>query len=132
MESYWTRKATNRRTMLRGAAAAGIGAASVGLVGCGNDDGDGSSSATTNAPKLDSSKGKPGGTSRFLMAAAPASPNPVSGSQPTTIKLAGLVNSGLLQYAAGQVGREATGKDVLPDVASALPEQTNELTYVFK
>ncbi len=57
-ENYWTRsakRAANRRQFLGGAAAAGVGAASLGLVGCGGDDEEPASStspttASTTAP----------------------------------------------------------------------------------
>lgn len=64
---WWNTKPT-RRTFLRGASAAGLAAATVGLVGCGDDDDDGSSNGgTQNTPGANASpteKPKSGGTLR--------------------------------------------------------------------
>jgi ABC-type transport system substrate-binding protein len=59
LENYWNRRATrarlSRRRMLGGTAAAGLGAAALGLVGCGDDDDD--NGGSTASPAASASAG---------------------------------------------------------------------------
>lgn len=73
--NYWVRRAAagrvSRRRFVGGAAVAGVGAASLGLVGCGNDDDD------TAAPTV--AGASPVGTAAGSPSAAPAAAAPVPG-----------------------------------------------------
>lgn len=61
----WWNRTPNRRTFLRGASAAGLAAATVGLVGCGDDDDEpGGGSQTPGASASPSETPKSGGTLR--------------------------------------------------------------------
>jgi len=67
LDNYWLRRTRmNRRRLIGGTAAAGLGAAALGLVGCGDDDDDDGGSKTTPAAT------SPGGASPTAAAASPS------------------------------------------------------------
>ena len=77
--NYWLRRKVSRRTAIRGAAVAGVGAGAFALVGCGDDDS--TSSPTTKpasgttavaSPSVAAKTPKSGGSFSFQMPAIPA------------------------------------------------------------
>ena len=139
-ESYW-QKRTSRRTALRSALAAGGGLAALSLVGCGDDDEPSGGGTSTG--------GSTGSTATGTGSAA--SGDPVSGGrliiQPTgyattlvlvtsrnnsTAGLAGFTHSGLLQLKNSRPIVGGSDVSVEPDLAMAMPEQPDPLTYIFK
>src|SRR5688572_28546943 len=82
-DNYWLRRKVNRRTALRGSALAGVGAASLALVGCGDDDdddddgnGQGLLPTTASSPSAAAKTPKPGGTFNFQISSPPPSLDP--------------------------------------------------------
>jgi ABC-type transport system substrate-binding protein len=143
--SYWTRKTLSRRAALRSALAAGGGLTALSLVGCGDDDDDSGSSGSS------SSSGSSGSSASGGSSGGASSGSPVAGGrlvvQPTgyattlvlvtsrnnsTAQLAGYTHSGLLQLKNGRPIVSGYDVTVEPDLATALPEQPDELTYIFK
>src|SRR5262245_57276050 len=121
----------NRRTALRGAAVGGVGVAALSVVGCGSDKDDSGSSQNTSTPAVDWTKGVPGGSLNIQQNNYPANLNLIE-STGGNGRLAGLVYSSLLTYKAGKSGVDPTSLESEPDVAAAMPEQPNDLTYIFK
>jgi ABC-type transport system substrate-binding protein len=137
--NYWQRRAvTNRltrRRLLGGAAVAGIGAASLGIVGCGDDDDDngGSSSpaangtpgtsGTTAASPSAAAKQK-GGTAHFISANNTWDTFDVDRSRFTPISvLFGYTNQGVVQwdnYANGKIGGAMAESWQQPDKQTAV------------
>jgi ABC-type transport system substrate-binding protein len=150
---YLTRQSLTRRQALRRLGLAGGGLAALSLIGCGGDDDDddepstgggspsgggagggASPTATTGAASgaVDSTKGTQGGkfvqqTSGFL-----ASIILVTGGAEGP---ASRTHSSLVQFAYGRKppeGVSGLSLQLEPDLAVALPEQSDELTYTFK
>ena len=141
--SYWQRKTISRRAALRTALATGGGLAALSLVGCGGDDDE--------TPSAGGSPSGGGTTATPSGGGGAASSDPVSGGrlviQPTgyattlvlvtsrnnsTAGLAGFTHSGLLQLKNSRPIVGGSDVSVEPDLAVALPEQPDQLTYVFK
>lgn len=153
-ENYWTRymrgRPVTRRRFLRGSALAGGGVAAAAIVGCGDDDDDGettpvateaaaagaavSTQAATQAadptataePTAPPSNIKRGGTLRLGSTVMGDSVyDPAITNHVTTYSLGmGRVYSRILAY-------DGEG-NVLPELAETLPEQPDDLTYVFR
>ena len=142
-ESYWHRKTLTRRTAIRAMLGTAGGLAALSLVGCGDDD-DSGGTGPTGGTSSGSASG-PTGTG------ASTGGTPVAGGrlviQPTgyattlvlvttrnnsTAGLAGFTHSGLLQLKNGRPIVEGSDVTVEPDLAVAMPEQPDPLTYVFK
>src|SRR5579871_5396848 len=158
--NYWARTRLDRRRMLGGVAATGLAAAAAGLAGCSstsNSKTNGASSAastakpassaaaaqpaiataaaasrTTTPAALDPTSGKPGGTLVFQTHNYHNATALVSARNTVVTCLAGLVHSGLLAMDFGEP--PSNGRDAVPepDLAQALPEQPDPLTYAFK
>ena len=141
--SYWdkvTRERIARRRLLKSGAAFSLGAAALALVGCGDDDdsngGDGggtpSSPATgaLSSPTAVQGEPKPGGS--FVMQNS-GYHNGLLLARPTasTSTISGLVHSGLLAFTFGQPPSNGVDVEFEPDLAEGLPEQPDELTYVY-
>ena len=103
--NYWLRRKATRRTTLRGAAIAGVGAGAFALVGCGDDDDDdegGTGQPTTSASVTTVAKQpKPGGKFSFQMNAIPAVLDPYTVTSYQTAYLNGMSYSKLLRFKAG-------------------------------
>ena len=154
---YWNRhwrQRASRRRFLGAGAAAGVGAAGLALVGCGDDDddddgdptataADGDPTATTAdgdptaTPDDSGMMGNPGGIARYPFMGMS------SGDPPTLFPFENLTYlsqhpstmhySRLLRGVAGEgiaASDFATALD--GDIAQGLPEQVDEVTYVFK
>jgi len=128
--SYWGRYTISRRTALRGLVAAG-GLAALSLAGCGSDD---SSSPDEESGSGASSSGeaKPGGRLIIQPTGYATTLVLVTSRNNTTAGLAGFTHSGLLQLKNGRPIVPGTDVTVEPDLAVAMPEQADPLTYVFK
>ncbi|MGE0599821.1 MAG: ABC transporter substrate-binding protein [Dehalococcoidia bacterium] len=141
--NYWLRRKLSRRTALRGSAFAGVGAASLALVGCGDDDDDDDTSptATTAAggsptagasPTTAVKQPKPGGAFSFQMPAIPPSLDPYTQTSYQNAYVNGLSYSKLVRFAAGVPEVAPADNTMEPDLAEKLPEQPDELKYIFK
>ncbi len=135
--NYWLRRKVNRRTALRGSAFAGIGAASLALVGCGDDDDDDGGEGpgllpTTGASPTVAKQAKAGGSFSFQMPAIPPSLDPYTQTSFQNAYVNGLSYSKLLRFAAGVPEVAPADNKMEPDLAEKLPEQPDDLTYVFK
>lgn len=132
----WRRRRVSRRTALRGAAVGGVGIAAAATIGCGDDDDDDDDDAS-GTPGGAASPGagqqgqpKVGGTLRVRQAGDP--PN-------LSLLRASALTAGYANHVYSSLLRMRSGPDVPPnqwevepDLASAMPEQPDELTYVFK
>jgi peptide/nickel transport system substrate-binding protein len=138
--NYWLRRKYSRRTTLRGAAVAGVGAGAFALVGCGDDDDDddgGSDATATTAgsqasPTAAAKQPVPGGAFSFQMNAIPAVLDPYTVTSYQTAYLNGLSYSKLLRFKAGVPDVDPADNAMEPDVAQTMPEQPDDLTYTFK
>jgi peptide/nickel transport system substrate-binding protein len=148
-DRFWRNRASRRRFLATGTTM-GVGAAGLALVGCGNDDDDDDTPAPT--PTTAPSNGDPtptpdpgddddmaaryGGTVRYPLEGVS------SGDPPTLFPFENLTY--LAQHPAtlhySRLLTEIAGPGISPsdytalegDVAEGLPEQTDEVTYIFK
>jgi len=137
-DNYWLRRRISRRGALRGSALAGVAAASYALVGCGDDD-DADDEATPTAgiqPTAGASpttakQPVPGGSFSFQMPAIPPSLDPYTQTSFQNAYVNGLSYSKLLRFKAGTPEVAPADNSMEPDLAKAMPEQKDDLTYVF-
>lgn len=137
--NYWLRRRISRRGTLVGGAIAGVGAASMALVGCGDDDNGGSSSTgtpkgllpTVGATPTPQKQPKPGGAFSFQMPAIPPSLDPYTQTSFQNAYVNGLVYSKLIRFKAGTPEVAPADNTMEPDLAAKMPEQPDQLTYVF-
>ena len=139
-DQYWLRKvrtgAVTRRRFVGGAATAGLGAAALGLVGCGGDDTGGTATSTGTAAGTAGASatgtqaaGQPqkGGTARLVSANNTWDTFDIDRSRFSPVAwLYGLTNLGVLQWQSFNKGVVEGG------LAAALPEQPDATTMVFK
>lgn len=141
--NYWLRRKLSRRTALRGTALTGIGAASYALVGCGDDDDDdgGNGGEPTNtpqgllptatpAPTQAPVEVTPGGAFSFQISSPPPSLDPYTSTSFVASYNHGLSYSKLYRFAAGVPEVAPADNTMEPDLADAMPEQTDDLTFV--
>ncbi len=138
--NYWLRKKLSRRTALRGTALTGIAAASYALVGCGDDDDDDDASPTntpqgllptaTTAPTQVPDPVTPGGSFNFQISSPPPSLDPYTSTSFVASYNHGLSYSKLFRFAAGVPEVAPADNTMEPDLAEAMPEQIDDLTYV--
>src|SRR5262245_33781940 len=129
-EGYWKTQSISRRRALQNTAAGGAGLAALSLVGCGSD---GEEKGEGGAPEAvtDSTKGVPGGKFVWALAGFPGSFSVIT--TPNIYTTAGPCHSALLANAWGQESVDQYDYLSLePDLAVALPEQTDDLTYIYK
>jgi peptide/nickel transport system substrate-binding protein len=129
---HWMRRSLSRRQALRTLGSAAGGLAAISLVGCGGDDGDDSATRDGAQSDVDSTKGRPGG--RFV--------HQTAGDAGTIVLVTGAgegpgayTHSSLVTFAHGRKppeGADGLSLNMEPDQAQALPEQPDNLTYVFK
>jgi ABC-type transport system substrate-binding protein len=133
--NYWTRSRITRRTAIQRTAVAGGGLAALGLAACGGSSKPAGTSATTSATRaaLDPTKGKQGGKITIQQYGDPG-----GGLELVKIRnqgvhqLAGFTHDGLLEYRNGTPAFPGTDIQTQPNLAQAMPEQPDPLTYVFK
>ncbi len=136
-KSYWDRTSTSsRRRMLRSVVLGGAGLAGAALIGCGDDD---DAPATATAPPATSpSNGGPGGGplhgGRIVIQPTGYASTLVlvTNRNNTTAGLAGFTHSGLLQLRNTRPVVGGSDVSVEPDLAIDMPEQPDELSYVFR
>ncbi|HTE85147.1 MAG TPA: ABC transporter substrate-binding protein [Dehalococcoidia bacterium] len=134
LSNYWTRKTISRRATLRGATVAAGGIVAFGLTGCSSSRpaSSAATSARTSGP-LDPTKGKQGGKIVIQQYGDPG-----GGLEMVKIRnagvhqLAGFTHDGLLEFRNGTPAFPGTDIGVQPNLAQAMPEQPDPLTYVFK
>jgi peptide/nickel transport system substrate-binding protein len=136
--NYWLRRRVSRRTTLKGGALAGVGAAGLALVGCGDDD-DGGPEPTRpgliNTPLPSptvAEQAQPGGAASMHISSSPPSLDPYTQTSFLNSYMNGLTYSKLLRYKAGVPEVAPTDFTMEPDLAQAMPEQPDQLTLVFK
>jgi peptide/nickel transport system substrate-binding protein len=136
--NYWLRRRISRRTTLRGAAVAGIGAGTMALVGCGDDDDDdnggnnGGILPTAGASPTTAKQPKPGGSLTVQFPAINPTLDPYTVTSYQTAYLNSLSYSKLLRFKAGVPSVSPADNAMEPDLAQALPEQVDDRTYIFK
>jgi glutathione transport system substrate-binding protein len=130
--SYWSQTRVARRTVLRGTAVAGAGLVLSGVVGCAARGSQQASRQTGTATALDSTKGKPGGKFMMQGSAYPGVLVLVKTNNAAAAQHASFTHSGLLEFRNGVPGVDGTDISVQPDLAQAMPEQTDPLTYTYK
>lgn len=118
----------------------GLGAAALGLVGCGDDDGapsgDGGGKGLLPTagitPTAAAKQPKPGGSFSFQISSPPPGLDPFTNTSFVASYMHGLSYSKLLRYKAGvpDVAPGDFSKEV--DLAATMPEQPDPLTYNFK
>lgn len=137
-DNYWLRRRISRRGALRGSALAGVAAASYALVGCGDDDDDDDEATptagiqpTAGASPTTAKQPVPGGSFSFQMPAIPPSLDPYTQTSFQNAYVNGLSYSKLLRFKAGTPEVAPADNSMEPDLAKAMPEQKDDLTYVF-
>ena len=122
---------------MRGSALAGVGAASLALVGCGDDDDDDDDVApggqtpqasTTAAAKTP----KPGGAFSFQISSPPPTLDPYTQTSFVNAYMNGLSYSKLFRFKAGTPDVAPADNTMETDLASALPEIVSDTVMVFK
>jgi ABC-type transport system substrate-binding protein len=134
--NYWLRRRISRRTALRGSALGLTGAASLALVGCGDDDDDdGNGPGLINTPQATptaAKQPKPGGSFSFQIGNPPPSLDPYTQTSFLCGYMNGLSLSKLYRFKAGTPDVAPADNAMELDLASALPEQPDQLTLNIK
>ena len=139
--NYWLRRNVSRRSTLKGGAIAGVGAASLALVGCGDDDDSapaGQASPTAGAAGTAASvtkvakTPKPGGSFSFQISSPPPSLDPITQTSFVNSYMNGLSYSKLYRFKAGVPEVSPADSTMELDLASKMPEQADPLTYTIK
>ncbi len=138
--NYWLRRKISRRTTLRGSALAGVGAAGLALVGCGDDDDStsptsapsGGSPTAAASPTVAAKTPKPGGAFSFQISTSPPSMDPYTQTSFLLGYMSGLSFSKLFRFKAGVPEVAPADNTMETDLAAAMPEQPDPLTYNIK
>lgn len=132
--SYWTRRAMSRREALRAAALSGGGLGALALAGCssGRKPAGKVTPAAQVATAVDPASGKPGGKLTMQAQADAGGLVLVKTNNNLIHQLASFTHSGLLGFKDGRPGVDGTDPSVEPDLAQTMPEQPDQLSYVFK
>ncbi|HET7738326.1 MAG TPA: ABC transporter substrate-binding protein, partial [Tepidiformaceae bacterium] len=142
-DGYWERYArmrSGRRRFVAGSGMAGLGAAGLALVGCGDDDDEGgdATAAPTQAGAQPTAAEKPkvGGTARYpifgISSGDPPTLYPYENISYQVQTISGYHYSRLLRGASGPDIGITEFPAVEGDLAQKLPEQPDNLTYIFK
>ncbi len=135
--SYWARanrRRISRRRLLAGGATAGVGAAALAAIGCGDDDDDddtGGASGTA-AASATSATGEPkrGGSIRYA-ATNPVHLDPTLNASFAAVAIHRETYNRLFRPVSGP-GEDPGSLRLIPDLATAMPEQPDETTYIIK
>ncbi|MBK9544340.1 MAG: ABC transporter substrate-binding protein [Dehalococcoidia bacterium] len=137
-DNYWLRRKVSRRSALRGSALAGMGAATYALVGCGDDDDDddggngGGVLPTAQASPTAAKTPVAGGSFSFQISSNPPSLDPYTQTSFVTAYNHGLSYSKLFRFKAGTPDVAPADNTMETDLASAMPEQPDPLTFIIK
>ncbi|MBI2764759.1 MAG: ABC transporter substrate-binding protein [Chloroflexi bacterium] len=136
-KNYWLRRRFSRRTTIRGAAIAGVGAGAIALVGCGDDDdtggGDNTKTAllpTAGATSVPSKTPKAGGSFTFQIPQPPPTLDPYTQTSYLNGYMNGLSYSKLFRFKNGTPDTVPADFTQEIDLAKAMPEQPDQLTYI--
>ncbi|MBA4181528.1 MAG: hypothetical protein C0506_13140 [Anaerolinea sp.] len=138
-DQYW-RERKSRRRFLGTAGVAGVGAASLALVGCGDDDDGGgeaglatptSGAAATPTPADPFANAKKGGTYKAFITNDPQSLDPFANANFLTKSLAAFAHSRLMKFNAGPGVKKAELKAV-PDLAESVETSPDGIVWTFK
>ena len=136
--NYWLRRKVSRRTTIRGAALAGVGAGAFALVGCGDDDDKAKATPGGLLPTAGASPSavaktpKPGGSLSFQISSPPPSLDPYTQTSFVNGYMNGLSYSKLYRFKAGVPEVSPADNTMETDLAEKLPEQADPLTFIFK
>ena len=136
--NYWLRRRISRRTALRSGALGVTGAASLALVGCGDDDDDddggggGGLLPTAVSTPTPAKQAKAGGAFSFQISSPPPSLDPYTQTSFVNAYMNGLSFSKLYRFKAGTPEIAPADNTMEPDIATAMPEQPDQNTFVFK
>lgn len=129
--NYWLGRRLSRRTVVKGAMAAGAGVGALALAGCGDDDDDGAPSqgpAGGPTPTAAAAQPQPGGTYKGMLALDPLSLDPYLQVAGAASAFAVLTYSRLLDFKPG-VGQPSSGEIVGELVTSwELPADGRQIT----
>jgi ABC-type transport system substrate-binding protein len=129
--SLWSTRRISRRAVLQRAAIGAAGAGAVlSLSACGGKKTP--PAPVSNGQPLDSTKGKPGGTFVVQTSGYHGGLALVTRASAAGASVAGLAHSGLLRFRYGRPVVDPFDISTEPDLAQTLPEQPDELTYVYK
>ena len=135
--NYWERfsaRRLSRRTMIQATSAGAVGLTAAGLVGCGGGDSGGGSATTTGGAGAPTAtpiapgqglQAKKGGHYTAHMGGSPRTLDPHFDTFPYNTAITDNTNNALLRFTPDLTKVE-------PDIATAMPEQPDPLTYVFK
>ena len=132
--SYWGRR-RSRRAALRGFALGGSAASAFLVSGCSTGKKGAGPGATASATKtlLDPTQGKRGGKIVIQQYGDPGGGlELIKIRNPGVHQLAGFTHDGLLEFRNGTPAFAGTDPGTQPDLARAMPEQPDQVTYVFK
>lgn len=136
-QNYWKGRAVRRltrRRMLGSTALAGVGAASLTIVGCGDDSGGSTSTpgggttpsaAASAASSVTAGQPKDGGHFNMWIGGSPRSLDPHFDTFPYNGAITNNTNNGLLMFSPDLTKIEG-------DLATGMPEQPDDQTYTFK
>src|SRR5690349_10413308 len=122
---------------MKGAAGAALGAAAFGIVGCGDDDNSSGGSSkgllpTASAGTATAKTPKPGGSLNVGWPAINPNMDPYTQTSYQTAYATSMVYSKLVRFKAGTPDIAPADNSMEPDLAAAMPEQPDQMTYVFK
>jgi peptide/nickel transport system substrate-binding protein len=131
---YWDRVRLSRRSVVKGAGVTGVGLTTAALVGCGGGDdnnGGGDGGVATVAPTQPlptqdtAAKPKSGGSLVLVSGGEPRTLDPHFDTFPANTMITNNTNNSLIKF-ADDLSKIET------DMALGLPEQPDDLTYIFK
>jgi ABC-type transport system substrate-binding protein len=113
------------------------GAATLAVVGCGDDDDDGGNGGggllpTAEATPTPAKQAKPGGSFSFQISSPPPSLDPYTQTSFVNAYMNGLSYSKLYRFRAGTPDVAPADNSMEPDLATAIPEQPDQLTLTIK
>lgn len=132
--NYWTdvfARRLSRRRALHGAAAGGLGAAAIGVVGCGDDDDDDDGGSTATAVATQAAEPKRGGTLRGTIPNDPPVLDPYKSISFLTLIPASFVYSRLLRYKPQADPAKWGDREAEGDLAESWEASPDALTWTF-
>ena len=130
--NYWIQRAPHRlsrRLLIRSAALGGAGLTGAALFGCKSGTGDAGKSGTTNAPSAAAAQPRKGGTLKHNLSADPPGWSLFDTGAPS-YTVGSFAYERLTALAAGP-GHPPWTAHLIPELAVAMPEQPDPLTYIY-